>query len=123
MAGHAQLKFVMTECSKTQIRLTGLKWEMRSPYKTLIVTGFVSAFYHKNYNNYDHEEEKMIKTNQQQMQTQTKEATKPPFDNNETVSRNEESMLRNIFTQLNTCKLKLEQVPRGAQIRPAGDII
>ena len=27
MAGHAQLKFVMTECSKTQIRLTGLRWE------------------------------------------------------------------------------------------------
>ena len=26
MAGHAQLKFVMTECSKTQIRLTGLKF-------------------------------------------------------------------------------------------------
>ena len=26
MAGHAQLKFVMTECSKTQIRLTGLVW-------------------------------------------------------------------------------------------------
>ena len=25
MAGHAQLKFVMTECSKTQIRLTGLR--------------------------------------------------------------------------------------------------
>ena len=25
MAGHAQLKFVMTECSKTRIRLTGLK--------------------------------------------------------------------------------------------------
>ena len=24
MAGHAQLKCVMTECSKTQIRLTGL---------------------------------------------------------------------------------------------------
>ena len=24
MAGHAQLKFVMTECSKTQIRLKGL---------------------------------------------------------------------------------------------------
>ena len=24
IAGHAQLKFVMTECSKTQIRLTGL---------------------------------------------------------------------------------------------------
>ena len=27
MAGHAQLKFVMTECSKTQIRLMGLKYE------------------------------------------------------------------------------------------------
>ena len=26
MAGHAQLKFVMTECSKTQIRLTGPNW-------------------------------------------------------------------------------------------------
>ena len=26
MAGHAQLKCVMTECSKTQIRLTGLNW-------------------------------------------------------------------------------------------------
>ena len=26
MAGHAQLKFVMTECSKTQTRLTGLNW-------------------------------------------------------------------------------------------------
>ena len=26
MAGHAQLKFVMTECSKTQIRLTGFNW-------------------------------------------------------------------------------------------------
>ena len=28
MAGHAQLKFVMTECSKTQIRLTGLSCNM-----------------------------------------------------------------------------------------------
>ena len=28
MAGHAQLKFVMTECSKTQIRLTGLKYPL-----------------------------------------------------------------------------------------------
>ena len=26
MTGHAQLKFVMTECSKTQIRLTGPKY-------------------------------------------------------------------------------------------------
>ena len=36
MAGHAQLKFVMTECSKTQIRLTGLSsnnenWSIRAP--------------------------------------------------------------------------------------------
>ena len=28
MAGHAQLKFVMTECSKTQIRLTRPIWRM-----------------------------------------------------------------------------------------------
>ena len=28
MAGHAQLKFVMTECSKTQIRLTGLIYNL-----------------------------------------------------------------------------------------------
>ena len=27
MVGHAQLKFVMTECSKTQIRLTGLMYD------------------------------------------------------------------------------------------------
>ena len=31
MTGHAQLKFVMTECSKTQIRLTGLRCN-RIPY-------------------------------------------------------------------------------------------
>ena len=30
MAGHALLKFVMTECSKTQIRLTGLNLTLRS---------------------------------------------------------------------------------------------
>ena len=30
MAGHAQLIFVMTECSKTQIRLTGLIWSTYS---------------------------------------------------------------------------------------------
>ena len=29
MAGHAQLKFVMTECSKTQIRLTALIYKTR----------------------------------------------------------------------------------------------
>ena len=28
MARHAQLKFVMTECSKIQIRLTGLSWKL-----------------------------------------------------------------------------------------------
>ena len=28
MAGHAQLKFVMTECSKTQIRSTGLIFQV-----------------------------------------------------------------------------------------------
>ena len=28
MAGHAQLKFVMTECPKTQIRLTGLYFDL-----------------------------------------------------------------------------------------------
>ena len=32
MAGHAQLKFVMTECSKTQIRLTGLMFELFVSY-------------------------------------------------------------------------------------------
>ena len=31
MAGHAQLKFVMTECSKTQIRLTGLSYTVFLP--------------------------------------------------------------------------------------------
>ena len=30
IAGHAQLKFVMTECSKTQIRLTGIKCKLPS---------------------------------------------------------------------------------------------
>ena len=33
MAGHAQLKFVMTECSKTQICLTGLIWSSSKDYK------------------------------------------------------------------------------------------
>ena len=38
MAGHAQLKFVMTECSKTQIRLTGLSWnaEDYSKFRKLV---------------------------------------------------------------------------------------
>ena len=36
MAGHAQLKFVMTECSKTQIRLTGLIWNLMTLFTNLI---------------------------------------------------------------------------------------
>ena len=32
MTGHAQLKFVMTECSTTQIRLTGLIWCWRRAF-------------------------------------------------------------------------------------------
>ena len=39
MAGHAQLKFVTTECSKTQIRLAGLIWG------TVFFTSFMSAMY------------------------------------------------------------------------------
>ena len=42
MAGHAQLKFVMTECSKTQIRLTGLNlYKVNGKCKYL---GFKSDF-------------------------------------------------------------------------------
>ena len=35
MAGHAQLKFVMTECSKTQIRLMQPKWSYLREYEDL----------------------------------------------------------------------------------------
>ena len=59
MAGHAQLKFVMTECAKTQIHLTGLIWkncgtvrktafleqkisDCNKPLVTLHVTAFIS---------------------------------------------------------------------------------
>ena len=42
MAGHAQLKFVMTECSKTQIRLTGLNLH-NIKMKTLIAAFLVLA--------------------------------------------------------------------------------
>ena len=38
MAGHAQLKFIMTECSKTQISLTG-------PIYRSYITGSVPAIY------------------------------------------------------------------------------
>ena len=45
MAGHAQLKFVMLECSKTQICLTGLKWAFGSGElineNTWLVSGIV----------------------------------------------------------------------------------
>ena len=39
MAGHAQLKFVMTECSKTQIRLTGLKYANQVYWRHWFVNG------------------------------------------------------------------------------------
>ena len=39
MTGHAQLKFVMTECSKTQIRLTGLIYG-----KTTNIRGRINKF-------------------------------------------------------------------------------
>ena len=38
MAGHAQLKFVMTECSKTQIRLTGLMLETKQFFLTCVLS-------------------------------------------------------------------------------------
>ena len=38
MAGHAQLKFVMTECSKTQIRLTGLKFCHGEQFRALSIS-------------------------------------------------------------------------------------
>ena len=37
MAGHAQLKFVMTECSKTQIRLTGPIFSFTKSLKTALM--------------------------------------------------------------------------------------
>ena len=44
MAGHAQLKFVMTECSKTQIRLTGLiyYWHKIKQLHLTILTGKIA---------------------------------------------------------------------------------
>ena len=45
MAGHAQLKFVMTECSKTQIRLTGLvsKFGTLNEKVNVIIMGELNA--------------------------------------------------------------------------------
>ena len=44
MAGHTQLKFIMTECSKTQIRLTGLKWQLYIWKVTLVVMGYYGCW-------------------------------------------------------------------------------
>ena len=46
MAGHAQLKFVMTECSKTQIRLTGLNYrgESSNIFNVLLGCTFVAGY-------------------------------------------------------------------------------
>ena len=44
MAGHAQLKFVMTECSKTRIRLTRLILETRNKLKSHRSTPKVMAW-------------------------------------------------------------------------------
>ena len=41
MAGHAQLKFVMTECSKTQIRLTGLNYHSTAALSVPLTPGHV----------------------------------------------------------------------------------
>ena len=46
MAGHAQLKFVMTECSKTQIRLTRLKSSFLLPVIELISIKRSCLFFH-----------------------------------------------------------------------------
>ena len=47
MAGHAQLKFVMTECSKTQIRLTHVIKScscFRTNHKSRNVCSFIDQF-------------------------------------------------------------------------------
>ena len=44
MAGHAQLKFVMTECSKTQIRLTG----PINAFELVVLTNLIVAGFHDN---------------------------------------------------------------------------
>ena len=50
MAGHAQLKFVMTECSKTQIRLTGL---ILFEFVTCLLLIFASELVVLDMHNYD----------------------------------------------------------------------
>ena len=45
MAVHAQLKFVMTECSKTQIRLTGLiRWLLRSSFNGWMFSDYLHIY-------------------------------------------------------------------------------
>ena len=39
MAWHAQLKFVMTECSKTQIRMMGLIYETSGSFTKIHISG------------------------------------------------------------------------------------
>ena len=45
MAGHAQLQFVMTECSKTQIRLTGLNYSTHLQPAWQVARGVILAFH------------------------------------------------------------------------------
>ena len=44
MAGHEQLKFVMTECSKTQIRLTGLNYQRSALTPKITDAGFPGQY-------------------------------------------------------------------------------
>ena len=63
MAWHAQLKFVMTECSKTQIRLTGLNWCFNGKCQKQLVRQFVSDFEWLCWNLLTHSEKKYFKGN------------------------------------------------------------
>ena len=49
MAGHAQLKFVMTECSTTQIRLTGPILGVGEKAAKIGTISFLKSFYVLNY--------------------------------------------------------------------------
>ena len=46
MAGHAQLKFVMTEYSKTQIRLTELNYVRRNEEEHVIMSHHIDLIKH-----------------------------------------------------------------------------
>ena len=45
MAGHAQLKFIMTECSKTQICLTGLKYNIEASTWTSFILVYTEKYH------------------------------------------------------------------------------